>query len=74
MSRAARKTAQSDLSDFYLLHDEALDNVADLYIVEFFDLHAALIAAGDFLNVVLEAAQRRKLALVDLLKKLIQNI
>ena len=46
-----------------LLVDEALDDVAFLDVVELFDLHAAFVTGGDFLNVVLEAAQRSKLAL-----------
>ena len=49
----------------YLLHHEALDNIADLDVIELLDLHAAFIAAGDFLDVVPEAAQRSKLALMD---------
>ncbi len=49
----------------YLLHHEALDDVAFLDVVELFDLHAAFVTGGDFLNVVLEAAQRSKLALMD---------
>ena len=65
MRWAAWTTAQNYLSDFYLLHNEALDNVADLDVVELFNLHAALVAAGNFLDVVLEAAQRCKLALMD---------
>ena len=48
-----------------LLHDEALDDVADLDVVELLDLHAAFIALGDLADVVLEAAQGGKLALVD---------
>ena len=48
-----------------LLHDEALDHIADLDVVELLHLHAAFIAGGDFLHVVLEAAQRGKLPLVD---------
>ena len=52
-------------SNLYLLHYEALDNVADLDIIELLDLHTALVAACNFLNVVLEAAQRCQLALVN---------
>ena len=48
-----------------LFHDEALDHVADLDVVELLDLHAALVAGGDLLDVVLEAAQGGQIALVD---------
>ncbi len=48
-----------------LLHDEALDDISDLDIVEFFNLHAAFVAARDLFDVIFEAAERGKLTLVD---------
>ena len=48
-----------------LLHDEAFDHIADLDVVELLHLHAAFVAARDLLDVVLETAQGRKLALVN---------
>ena len=47
-----------------LLHNEALDDVADLDVVEFLDLHTAFVAVCNFLDIVLKAAQGCKLALV----------
>ena len=50
--------------DFFLA--VALDHVADLDVVEVLDADAALVAFLHFLHVVLEAAQRRDGARVDL--------
>ena len=43
----------------------ALDDVADLVAVEVVELDAALEAGADLVGVVLEALERRNLALVD---------
>ena len=41
----------------YLLHHVGLDDVAHVLVVELLYLDTALVACGDFLDVVLEAAQ-----------------
>src|SRR5688500_10634537 len=49
-----------------LLGTVALDHVADLEVVEVLDADAALEALLDLLHVVLEAAERAEVAVVDL--------
>lgn len=46
-----------DILTLYLFHDVGFDDVALALVVELFYLDAALVAGGDFLYVVLEAAQ-----------------
>ncbi len=58
--RAGRKRAR----DLFLA--VALDDVADLDVVEVLDADTALEAFADFLHVVLEATQRADGAVVDL--------
>ena len=55
-----RKQHHLDPTDFFL--HEGLEHVADLDVVEAFEVHTALVALLDLADVVLEASQTGQLA------------
>ena len=56
-TKMAASHFRPEQSCFYLLHHVGLDDVAHVLVVELLYLDTALVAGGDFLDVVLEAAQ-----------------
>ena len=54
-----------EVSDLDLLHDEGLNYVPNLDVVELLNGNAALVALGDLLDVVLEALEGGDGAVVD---------
>ena len=56
-TKMAASHFRPEQSCFYLLHHVGLNDVAHVLVVELLYLDTALVAGGDFLDVVLEAAQ-----------------